>query len=64
MADAPAPALPSDLTEALAAAHLVDVFQALPPSHQAEYLHWINEAKREETRRRRIEGTIARLGSA
>jgi uncharacterized protein YdeI (YjbR/CyaY-like superfamily) len=37
-------------------------YEALPPSHQAEYLKWIGEAKREATRARRIQGMIARLG--
>ncbi|WP_309336306.1 YdeI/OmpD-associated family protein [Actinomyces oris] len=29
------------------------IFAALPPSHRHEYLRWIGEAKRTETRRRR-----------
>ena len=29
------------------------IFAALPPSHRNEYLRWIGEAKRAETRRRR-----------
>lgn len=29
------------------------IFKALPPSHRNEYLRWIGEAKRAETRRRR-----------
>jgi uncharacterized protein YdeI (YjbR/CyaY-like superfamily) len=36
-------------------------FEALPPSHKAEYLKWIDEAKRAETRQRRIAGMIDRL---
>ncbi|MFC2573770.1 MAG: YdeI/OmpD-associated family protein, partial [Actinomyces oris] len=28
------------------------IFEALPPSHRNEYLRWIGEAKRTETRRR------------
>ena len=31
----------------------VRIFAALPPSHRNEYLRWISEAKRAETRRRR-----------
>ena len=53
--------LPPDVIQALADAELLDTFRALPPSHQEEYLRWIEEAKREDTRRRRIEGTLARL---
>jgi hypothetical protein len=36
-------------------------FDALAPSHQREYLRWIAEAKRAETRARRIDQTIDRL---
>ena len=30
-------------------------FSKLPPSHQKEWLRYINEAKKDETKRRRIE---------
>ncbi len=30
------------------------VFEGFPPSHKREYVEWINEAKREETRQSRI----------
>jgi uncharacterized protein YdeI (YjbR/CyaY-like superfamily) len=36
-------------------------YEALPPSHKAEYLTWIEEAKRAPTRERRIAGMIERL---
>ena len=36
-------------------------FETLPPSHKAEYLKWIDEAKRAETRARRIAGMIDKL---
>jgi len=36
-------------------------FNSLPPSHQKEYINWITEAKKEETRMRRIEKTIEKL---
>jgi len=36
-------------------------FETLPPSHRTEYLNHINEAKRPETRARRIESMITRL---
>ena len=54
--------LPLDVIQALTDAELLDTFRALPPSHQSEYLRWIDEARREDTRRRRIQGTLARLG--
>jgi uncharacterized protein YdeI (YjbR/CyaY-like superfamily) len=36
-------------------------FQKLAPSHQRNYIGWISEAKKEETRQRRIQEAIARL---
>ena len=33
-------------------------FQALSPSHRREYIEWITEAKREETRRKRMETSL------
>jgi len=35
------------------------VFEQFAPSHRKEYLEWISEAKREETRTKRIEQAIA-----
>lgn len=35
-----------------------EVFKKFSPSHKKEYIEWINEAKREETRLRRIETAI------
>lgn len=55
--------LPDDLRQALSDAGLLDTFEALPASHQAEYLQWIDEARREETRRRRIGGTVDQLSA-
>lgn len=55
-------AIAADVVEALAAAPVAKVtFGRLPPSHKAEYLRWVDEAKRPETRRRRISGMIERL---
>lgn len=33
-------------------------FEAFPPSHRREYLEWVTEAKREETRNERLAKTI------
>jgi len=38
-------------------------FDALSYTHRREYVEWITEAKREETRRRRVEQTVERLRS-
>ena len=36
-------------------------FDRLAPSHQREYVNWINEAKKPETRARRVAQTIEKL---
>jgi uncharacterized protein YdeI (YjbR/CyaY-like superfamily) len=36
-------------------------FQKLAPSHQRNYIGWISDAKKEETRQRRIQEAIGRL---
>jgi uncharacterized protein YdeI (YjbR/CyaY-like superfamily) len=55
----------SDVIEALRAKPAaLSTFEGLPPSHKAEYLSWIDEAKRDETRKRRIAGMIDRLVSS
>ena len=46
--------MPAELSEALSENEAAErIFAALPPSHRHEYLRWIGEAKRTETRRRR-----------
>ena len=62
MANATEAALPADFAKGLTAnPHAGAVFRALPPSHQREYLSWVEEAKRPDTRIRRIAGMIERL---
>lgn len=54
--------LPDDLAAALKKnKKLADYFHSLAYSHRKEYVEWIVEAKREETRIKRIEGTLERL---
>jgi uncharacterized protein YdeI (YjbR/CyaY-like superfamily) len=36
-------------------------FDALAPSHRREYVRWINEARRGDTRERRAAQTVMRL---
>ena len=56
------PAVPRDVKLALAANPAASAaFSQLPPSHQQEYLDHIAEAKKDETRRRRIAAAITRL---
>jgi uncharacterized protein YdeI (YjbR/CyaY-like superfamily) len=45
---------PADLAKALTAARLADAFARLSPSHQKEYVMWLEDAKRPETRERRM----------
>lgn len=48
-------AMPADFAQALARNEKAGAaFEGLAPSHRREYLEWIVEAKREETRARRI----------
>lgn len=37
------------------------IFEQLPKSHQKEYITWISEAKKEETKQNRILKTIEML---
>lgn len=54
--------IPPDLQQALADHPREETFfHSLAYSHRKEYVAWILEARREETRQRRIEGTIERL---
>ena len=53
--------VPKDLIEALKknrTAH--ENFESFPPSTRFMYIHWINEAKRQDTRERRIHMVVDR----
>jgi hypothetical protein len=55
-------AVPEDLQKALrAASGSYGLFQKLSYSHRKEYINWIDEAKRSETRKKRIAETVRRL---
>lgn len=55
-------AVPADLAEALAGdAAAAAFFEGLSFTHRREYVTWVEEAKREATRRGRIEKTVALL---
>ncbi len=56
------PRLPADVRDALRSAGVLEAFAGLPPSHRREFLVWIEDAKRPETRHRRIERAITELG--
>jgi uncharacterized protein YdeI (YjbR/CyaY-like superfamily) len=52
-------AVPADLAKALKQnATAASTFRSLSPSHRKEYVEWITEAKRDETRRRRLATTL------
>jgi uncharacterized protein YdeI (YjbR/CyaY-like superfamily) len=52
-------AMPDDFSRALAGNPAAQAaFDAFAPSHRREYLEWITEAKREETRAKRIAQSI------
>jgi uncharacterized protein YdeI (YjbR/CyaY-like superfamily) len=54
--------IPSDLQQALAKNAAAQIaFLAFSPSHQREYVKWISEAKREETRAKRVQATLEKL---
>jgi uncharacterized protein YdeI (YjbR/CyaY-like superfamily) len=54
--------VPQDLRRALdAEPELAAFYDGLSFTHRKEYAHWVAEAKREETRRRRVERTIEML---
>jgi uncharacterized protein YdeI (YjbR/CyaY-like superfamily) len=54
--------VPKDLREALAEEPSAKkAFAALSFTHRREYVEWVEEAKRPETRARRIAGTVERV---
>jgi Domain of unknown function (DUF1905)/Bacteriocin-protection, YdeI or OmpD-Associated len=53
--------VPDDLRAALDDAGLGAVFDASSYTHQREYVSWIEEAKKVETRARRVRATMERL---
>ena len=45
---------PAELKQAMLSAGVMKIFDRLSYTHRKEYCRWISEAKKEETRRRRI----------
>jgi hypothetical protein len=54
-------AVPEAFADALAAAGVRDDFDALSYTHRREYVRWIEEAKRDETRERRLAKAVEML---
>jgi uncharacterized protein YdeI (YjbR/CyaY-like superfamily) len=59
-ASAAPPRLPADARRALQQAGCLEEFRRLSPSRRLQLVHWVLEAKRPETRARRV-GGLARL---
>lgn len=54
--------MPEDFAASLRDAEgALKLFEGMPPSHRREYIEWIIEAKREATRRKRIEKAVAQI---
>lgn len=63
-AQATVPPMPADLAEALNnIPHALAFFEQLAPTHRKEYIRWIEEAKKAETRQKRIERAVEMLAS-
>lgn len=54
-------AVPEDLARALRESDAYQTLTSMAPSHRRAYLYWINEARRDETRERRIAETVRRV---
>ena len=54
--------VPDDLAKAMADGGTTDAFAALAPSHRKEYVRWITEAKKPETRQKRIDEAVQKIG--
>ena len=60
----PPPKVPADLTKALKTSpNARATFEGLAPSHQREYVEWLTEAKRPETRAKRLATTLEWLAA-
>lgn len=60
----PVPKTPADLEDALDQNQkALIVFANFPPSHKREYIEWIVEAKREETRATRVKKAVAQMAA-
>ncbi|WP_242693328.1 DUF1801 domain-containing protein [Sabulibacter ruber] len=53
--------IPEDLKQALAEGQQLEKFEKLAYTHRKEYVRWVNEAKRTETRENRIQKTVERV---
>jgi uncharacterized protein YdeI (YjbR/CyaY-like superfamily) len=55
--------IPQDIADALKSAGLAEFFAGCTPAHRNEYLKWIGEAKKPETRKARIGKTMQMISN-
>ena len=55
--------VPEDLAVALADGGMRETFDRLSYTHRKEYVTWVEEAKREATRKTRVSRTVGLLGA-
>ena len=53
--------MPSFVREALEKSNLMETYKARPPYQRNDYLMWINSAKREDTKKKRLNQMLAEL---
>ena len=53
--------MPADVDKAISSEALRKAYAARPPYQRNDYLRWIGQAKKDETRRKRIEQMIEEL---
>lgn len=53
--------VPPELTDAMKKAGVIGIFDRLSYTHRKEYCRWISDAKKEETRVRRLERAVQML---
>lgn len=55
--------MPEFVRDALVQSGLMDAYRSRPPYQQNDYIGWINRAKREETKYKRLEQMLNELAS-
>jgi uncharacterized protein YdeI (YjbR/CyaY-like superfamily) len=53
--------LPTELEAALKNAEVLNAWKSLRPSCQREYVKWVEEAKKAETRERRVDSVVKQV---
>ena len=53
--------MPADVRAALEESRLMELYRRRPPYQQNDYIGWINRAKREQTKQKRLAQMLAEL---